>query len=316
MTYTLSSNIMTSGDLAEFIRRKAIRNFQPNVYFMDLGMRKDLPVGYNTYTFPTVDSMSGSVASLTEGTTPSESSFNLTNVTVSLEQYGAHVVLSDVVMTDAPVDAIGEAAVELWADLANKVDAAIQDVIDAGTNVLYGGDATARTELATGDDLTAGLLAKVYSLLEANNAPKYSGGNYVAVIHPHVSYDLKTETSTGAFIDVNKYAKPDTILNGEIGTLNGVRLVISSNIQKYVDGGASGANVYPTFVMGRNAYGVVTSGGMQSFYEGLGSAGTADPLHQRSTVGVKMRLGTAILKQDALYRIETTSALGNDASGA
>jgi len=46
-----------------------------------------LPIGDNTYSFPTVDE-SVAMGTLTEGTTPSEGSFSLTNVTVTLAQYG------------------------------------------------------------------------------------------------------------------------------------------------------------------------------------------------------------------------------------
>lgn len=54
-----------------------------------------------------------------------------------------------------------------------------------------------------------------------------------------------------------------------------------------VGGGSGGRAVYSTLVLADNAYGVteITGGGLQHITKQLGSAGTADPLNQRSTVG-------------------------------
>jgi len=308
MAVTTSANIMTSGSLWEFIRRVAIRNFEANLFFKDVAQNVELPIAYNKYSFPTVDNKDWSAAQLTEGTTPSEVGFNLTNVEVTLLQYGSHAILSDVVLTDSPVPAIQEAAVELGRDLANKVDAVIQDTVDAGTNVIYVGQ-TSRAAITASDTMNAIDLAKSVNLLKANDAPTFDGGSYVTIMHPHVYHDLQIESGTGTFIDVNKYSEPENIMNGEIWMLYGTRIVISSNVQFYADGGSGTVDVYPTYVVGRNAYGVVMSGWLQTFVEGLWSAGTDDPLHQRSTVAVKARIGTGILKNEALYRIEAASSL-------
>ena len=313
MAVTTSWNIMTSGSLWEFIRRAAIRNFEASLYFKQIAQNVELPIGYNKYTFPTVDAKDGAAAALTEGTVPTEWSFNLTNVEVTLTQYGSFVKLSDVVLTDSPVAAIEEASFELGRDLANKVDATIQDVIDAGTNVIYVGQ-TSRAAITSSDTITAANLAKATNLLKANDAPTYMGGQYVAVIHPHVLHDLQQESGTGTFIDVNKYNNETAIFRWEIGSLFGTRIIVSSNVQFYADGGATTTDVYPTYVCGKNAYWVVMSGWLQTYVNGLGSAGTADPLNQISTVWVKARLGTAILKNESLYRVESASSLWNNAA--
>ena len=76
------------------------------------------------------------------------------------------------------------------------------------------------------------------------------------------------------------------------------------------DGGANGAEVYSTLVMGDDAYGVteVTGGGLQHIVKQLGSAGSADPLNQRATVGWKAMKVAEILVPQYLVRIETTAS--------
>ena len=41
-----------------------------------------------------------------------------------------------------------------------------------------------------------------------------------------------------------------------------------------------------------------------------GSSGISDPLGQIASVGVKIRLGAALLRTAAMYRIESASTLG------
>ena len=75
------------------------------------------------------------------------------------------------------------------------------------------------------------------------------------------------------------------------------------------EGGANGVPVYSTLILGDDAYGVteVTGGGLQHIVKQLGSAGTADPLNQRSTCGWKAIKTAEILVQQYMVRVETTA---------
>ena len=52
----------------------------------------------------------------------------------------------------------------------------------------------------------------------------------------------------------------------------------------------------------------ITGGGLQTIVKQKGSAGTADPLDQRSTVGWKAIKTAEILIQDYIVRVESCSA--------
>lgn len=71
---------------------------------------------------------------------------------------------------------------------------------------------------------------------------------------------------------------------------------------------AAGA-VFSTLIMGQGAYGTteVTGGGLETIIKQKGSAGTADPLNQVSSVGWKALKTAEILIPDYLVRIESTS---------
>lgn len=75
------------------------------------------------------------------------------------------------------------------------------------------------------------------------------------------------------------------------------------------EAGAKGRDVYSTLIIGEDAYGVTTieGGGLQNIVKAKGSAGTADPLDQRSTQGWKAIQGAVILTDAYMVRLETTT---------
>ena len=72
--------------------------------------------------------------------------------------------------------------------------------------------------------------------------------------------------------------------------------------------GADGRPIYSTLFIGQNAYGVtnITGGGLETILKQKGSAGTGDPLDQRSTVGWKATQTAEILSPEFMVRVETT----------
>lgn len=75
------------------------------------------------------------------------------------------------------------------------------------------------------------------------------------------------------------------------------------------EAGAKGRDVYSTLIIGEDAYGVTTieGGGLENIVKAKGSAGTADPLNQRSTQGWKAIQGAVILTDAYMVRLETTT---------
>ncbi len=77
-----------------------------------------------------------------------------------------------------------------------------------------------------------------------------------------------------------------------------------------LDAGADGTAVFSTVVLGANAYGKteLEGGGLETIIKQKGSAGTADPLNQRSTVGWKATKTTERLVEEYMIRIESGSS--------
>lgn len=103
------------------------------------------------------------------------------------------------------------------------------------------------------------------------------------------------------------------IATGEIGKLYGVRFVETTEAVTFtVDGGDSNPDkiVHSTLVLGADAYGItsIDGGGLTNIVKQLGSAGSADPLNQRSTSGWKAIHVAKILVEEYMVRIESLAS--------
>jgi len=160
-------------------------------------------------------------------------------LTATLNQYGDYIEQTDLIETTAIDNTVLEAT-KLLADQAGRtIDTIVRDVLQTGTNVNYCPKktpngyvtTTSRSKLDCDSKLRVVDVFKAAAQLKAVNAPTIDG-KYVAIIHPHVAFDLMQE-SGDAWVDIKKYAEPDKILNGELGTLGGVRFVESSEAKIY-----------------------------------------------------------------------------------
>ena len=104
--------------------------------------------------------------------------------------------------------------------------------------------------------------------------------SYFGMAHTDLEDDLE---NVSGFKQMANYAAQQGVDVAEWGSTNGVRWLTTTQ------GATSGSN-FLNRIMGKNAYGVVdiNGGSTKSILKGLGSAGTADPLDQRTSVGWKM----------------------------
>lgn len=114
-----------------------------------------------------------------------------------------------------------------------------------------------------------------------------------------------------------------TILSATAGEAGEAVIVVDAKVSASsgasiatVGGGAGGRAVYSTLVIADNAYGVteIEGGGLQHIVKQLGSAGTADALNQRATVGWKATKTAERLVEPYMVRIETCSTFDSPAN--
>lgn len=283
--------------------KKLLENFEPNLYFYELGEKPMVEDGIGTVSWAKASKLTQTAAqaTLTEGVTPNSTAFSYTVITTTPTQYGIFVEISDRLLKAAPTKILNNAGEKVGENMARIIDQVIQTEIMAGTNVIYSDVSVnaARADIATTDLITSSVIRKAHTKLSSLDAPKI-GGYYVGVAHPFVIGDLQSESS-GAWIEFSKYTTPDKLFKGEIGALYGVRLMSCSNVRTF----ASTTTVYPTLVMGAGAYGVSEWSSLETIYKPLGAG--ADPLNQVASVGAKVDFSAKRLQEDAMVRIETAA---------
>ena len=213
-----------------------------------------------TIEFRKYDALPKATTPLTEGVTPAGQALNVTTVTAEVHQYGGWVPLTDMLDLTAIDNNIVQATNVLASQGGRTMDTIVRDILNGGTNVIYapkigtGGAETAVTSRADLDataQLTVDLIDQAVALLQTQNADTI-GDSFVAIVHPHTSYDIRKDPN---WIEAHKYAAPEEIFNGEIGKINNVRFVVSSEAKVWKgDGCPAGLAVYSTLVLGAHAY--------------------------------------------------------------
>lgn len=151
---------------------------------------------------------------------------------------------------------------------------------------LYGGSATSKASLAATDKMTVTVIEKAINKAEmmqaldprtANMVPVTNGAEdqYVILMSPFQEYDLRTNTSTGQWIDIQKAAaaaegRKNPIFMGSLGMINNTILHKHRNVIRFDDYGA-GSNVKAAraLFLGRQAAVVAygTAGGLRYSWE-------------------------------------------------
>ena len=300
-----------SAEMKTFYDMTLIDEAQAALVHDQFGQKRPIPKnGGKTIEFRKFAALTKALTPLTEGVTPDGKGLTVSTITATVNQYGDYITQSDVLELTSLDNTILEATKLLGRQAGLTLDTVVRNVLHSGTNVTYcpkvaeDGTETAVTSRANLDNtsqLTVKVLQQVVAKLRAQNAPTI-GGKYVAIIHPYVAYDLMRDPE---WIDAHKYAKPENLYEGEIGEVAGIRFVQTSEAKIYSGG------VFGTLVFGDGAYGVteITGGGLETIVKQKGSAGTADPLDQRSSVGWKAIKTAELLVPQYLVRVESKSAV-------
>jgi N4-gp56 family major capsid protein len=298
-----------SAEMKTFYDMTLIDEATANLVHDQFGQKRPIPAnGGKTIEFRKFAPLAKATTPLTEGVTPDGKSLSVSTITATVAQYGDFVTQTDVLELTSLDNTILEATKLLGRQAGATLDTIVRDVLQSGTNVTYcpkigaDGAETAVTSRASLDEtcqLTVDVIQQVVAKLRAQNAPTI-GGKYVAIIHPFVAYDIMRDKE---WIEAHKYSNPTNLFEGEIGEIAGVRFVQTTEAKIYEGG------VFGSLFLGDGAYGVteITGGGLQTIVKQKGSAGTADPLDQRSSVGWKAIKTAELLIPNYIVRVESKS---------
>jgi N4-gp56 family major capsid protein len=311
-----------------FYDRNLLSRAQPNDVHGRFGQQRPISMrSGNQIKFRRYSQLTPATTALVEGVTPSGSSLAVTDVTSTLAQYGDYVTLSDLVSLTNQDAVVTEATDVLGDQAGTTIDQVRRDVLVAGSNVAYANGVANRLALIA--KIAGADLDKAIRFLKNQNAKFMKEGippsdgvgtgairkAFIGIVHPDVEYDL--EQITG-FKSVSDYPAQMGVMEDEIGAYKNIRFVTSTNAKIWANAttattaglkatGGGTNDVYATLIIAAEAYGLspLSGNAMKTYVKALGSAGSADPLEQRSTVGWKADTTTTILNQAWMIRLET-----------
>lgn len=204
---------------------------EPKLVHDQFGQKQPIPQGNGkTIEFRKYDPLPKALTPLTEGVTPNGQKLDVKTVTAEVKQYGGFIELSDVLMLTAIDNNLVQATKLLGNQAGRTLDTIVREVLSGGTNVQYAeGQVEFRNALTGGKEsgnhyLTVDAVRKAVRTLKNQNAETING-SYVGIIHPDTAYDLMSDPK---WVNVKTYSDPEGIYQGEIGKIENVRFVESS----------------------------------------------------------------------------------------
>lgn len=166
---------------------------------------------------------------------------NIVNVTMA--EYGNAVVATRALQLFSLADVDPAIANIIAYNMADSIDKIVMAELAAGTNVIYGNNASTATITAAGTVTAADIRKAVAKLRSANAVPR-KGSMYWTGVHPEVSHDLRAETGAASWRDPHVYQSNDAIWSGEIGAFEGAFFVESPRLSSGYNGATTNADSF------------------------------------------------------------------------
>lgn len=283
-----------SADIVNYIQEEVMPLTQKQLIAYQFGDPLTLPEGRGTtYTGTRYERVPLPFAPLSEGVPPVGETMTISSVTVTAQQWGDSITITDVAEITI-FHPVFKQAINLMAlQTAETLERNTFNALMAGAQIQYANGRTSRFNLTGTDVMTAHEVNKVNATLMSVGAPQFDGQmetdekmdadmggsrasdnprvmpHYTALVHPVVVADMREDTTVKTawqYSDINR------LYNYELGEWNGVRWCQSNMVPSFtgvaqINGtaGTSGSLAgAPT-----NYFIIVTGSDTQNQYESL-----------------------------------------------
>jgi N4-gp56 family major capsid protein len=229
---------------------------------------------------------------LSETTSPDSIAVsNPTRTAVTVNEYGTWIPKSLRLQKTAFTQPDQEIAELLARQQGDTIDALVKAKLDAGTNTAGG----------TGVYTTANLVRTWRNKMRAKNVAARDGANYVAHVHPDISFDLMGEAGTNVWASPHTYVDTGAIYAGEIGRYSAIRFIENTRCTKT---GSGATTTYNSYVFGQQA---LVEANVVEPHTVIGPQ--TDALNRLAPVGWYGFLGWSLFRPEALLVSVSKSSL-------
>lgn len=310
---SITTTAVLSPAVREYYDRLLLITAYPTLVHAKFAQKRILPEkNGDTIVFRRYSKLSTVPIPLVDGTTPPGAPLSATDIKARVSFYGNFVTITNQVQLTVEDRVLNESARLLAQNLAQTLDEVTRDVLASTSSVLQcanGINGNTPTELTKAD-----IDAAVVTLL-GNDAEMISevvtGTNAFATSPVRPAFWAYIDTAqlddleaVSSFINSSNYASQQTVLDAEWGSTGNVRWLYTS-----VGSVSSAATpVFNNMIVGKEAYAVIhLKSETGDFYiEPLGSGGSADPLHQRGSVGWQHPFVARILNDAFMLNLMST----------
>lgn len=210
---------------------------------------------------------------LVEGVRMQTNPLTASQFDITVAEQGFAIAVSELLLNASFDDVMASGSRLLGRNMALYLDGSARDTLYQASSLIFGYNkfalstavrtplspydhgsaATSSSALVAGNySFTTAVVKDAQETLATKNVPRL-GETYVCFIHPHQSRQLRDDPE---FIEVTKYAAPGNFLLGEIGRLNDVVFIETTQIyNNYVSGSTSNPLFYNAIFIGDNAFG-------------------------------------------------------------
>lgn len=248
--------------------------------------------------------LSKATSALSEATNPSFVDMTTNQVSATISPYGNTTKVGELFELTS-LDTNLEEHVDVHGQNAGEtLDELTKDTLVSGATTEFVNNVGATSSVASSDTLSGAEVRERRVQLMQNKARPFEDNLFRAIIPVSGSYDLRGDSE---WLDARRYVDAEQILNGEVGRLHGFRFVETNNERVQSGAGSGSIDVYSTFFMGRNSYGIVNLEGQpeeRMIVKQPGPEDTSNPLNMFSTVGWKAYYASTVLNSSWVIELE------------
>lgn len=249
---------------------------------------------------------------LVDGITPPGAPLSATDIKAQVDFYGNFVTITNQVELTVEDRVLNEAARLLAQNLGQTMDEVTRDVLASTPSVIgcaNGVNGNTPTELTKADiDIAVRTLLSNDAMMISDVVVGRDAFGTTPVRPAFWGYIdtglLDDLEAVANFTHSANYPNQQSVLDSEWGATGNVRWLYTS----VGSVSAAATPVYNNFIIGKEAYAVVHLGSEtgEFYIEPLGSAGAADPLHQRGSVGWQHPFVARILNDAFMLNLTAT----------
>lgn len=225
-----------ASDVGKFISDTLIARSTLITRFTQFANKVKLPSGMGkTAEFIKYNRTDVPTDKLIEGVTPSETPFTISRQTITLDQYGMYITLTDVGVVTTKHPVLNE-ALNLVADaIARTQDYQIAEILNAGTNVqFFDGTIANRGALTIAHTFKSSVFDRARANMNTLGVPGYSGDLFAALVGPEVESDILADPSAvTSFSAAQLNNGKENLEMGKVGKWRGIELYRSNFVPRF-----------------------------------------------------------------------------------